>query len=198
MQTKQLLALGALAMSILTIPATAIADPAALVGPSNHSALAQPNDLGPIVAPLSGCMTHLRYVSARGPGGGHYDWSATSCARYVSARGPGGGHYDASPSSCVRYVSARGPGGGHYVDTCPGQPRYVPAHGPGGGHYDYSSTASAIHGSTEPIAPGPASHAAAWGFDWGSAGIGAATVLGAFGIALAAITAMRRRRIATP
>ncbi|HEX5853061.1 MAG TPA: hypothetical protein VFY36_08210 [Solirubrobacteraceae bacterium] len=150
MQTKQLLALVALAVGILTIPAAAIA------GPAGHSALAQPSDLGPIVAPLSGCMTHLRWVPARGPGGGHYDWS---------------------PSSCVRYVSARGPGGGHY---------------------DYSSIASAIHGSTKPIAPRPASHAAAWGFDWGSAGIGAATVLGAFAIALAARTALHRRRIATP
>jgi hypothetical protein len=129
MQTKQLLALVALAVGILTIPAAAIA------GPAGHSALAQPSDLGPIVAPLSGCMTHLRWVPARGPGGGHYD---------------------------------------------------------------YSSIASAIHGSTKPIAPRPASHAAAWGFDWGSAGIGAATVLGAFAIALAARTALHRRRIATP
>ena len=183
----------------LAIPAAAIADPAALVAPAGHSALAQPTDLGPIVAPLSGCMTHLRWVPARGPGGGHYDWSPSSCARWVPARGPGGGHYDSSPSSCVRYVSARGPGGGHYVDTCPGQPRYVSARGPGGGHYDYSSIASAIHGSTKPIAPRPASHAgAAWGLDWGSAGIGAATVLGALAIALAAITALRRRRIARP
>ena len=171
MQTKQLLALVALAVGIPTIPAAAIA------GPAGHSTLAQPSDLGSIVAPLSGCMTHLRWVPARGPGGGHYDWS---------------------PSSCVRYVSARGPGGGHYVDTCPGQPRYVSARGPGGGHYDYSSIASAIHGSTKPIAPRPASHAAAWGLDWGSAGIGAATVLGAFAIALAAITALHRRPIATP
>jgi hypothetical protein len=198
MQTKKLLALVALAVGILTIPATAIAAPADLVAPAGHSALAQPSDLGPIVAPLSGCMSHLRWVPARGPGGGHYDWSPSSCARYVSARGPGGGHYESSPSSCVRYVSARGPGGGHYVDTCPGQPRYVSASGPGGGHYDYSSSASAIHGSTEPIAAKPASHAAAWGFDWGSAGIGAATILGAFAIALAAITALHRRRIATP
>ena len=122
-------------------------------------------------------MTHVRWVPARGPGGGHYDWS---------------------PSSCARYVSARGPGGGHYVDTCPGQPRYVSARGAGGGHYDYSSIASATHGSTEPNASRPASHPAAWGFDWGSAGIGAATVLGAFAIALATTTALRRRRIATP
>jgi hypothetical protein len=198
MQTKQLLALVALAGGTLTIPSAAIAGPADLVAPAGHSALAQPSDLGPIVAPLSGCMTHLRWVPARGPGGGHYDSSPSSCVRYVSARGPGGGHYDSSPSSCVRYVSARGPGGGHYVDTCPGQPRYVSARGPGGGHYDYSSIASATQGSTEPIAPRPASHAAAWGFDWGSAGIGAATVLGAFAIALAAITALYRRRIATP
>ena len=198
MQTKQLLALGALAVSLLTIPAAAIADPAALVGRSSRSVLAQPSDLGPIVAPLSGCATHLRWVAPTGPGGGHYDWSATSCARWVPARGPGGGHWDSSPSSCVRYVSPSGPGGGHYVDTCPGQPRYVSARGPGGGHYDYSSIASATHGSTEPIAHMPASHAAAWGLDWRSAGIGAATVLGAFAIALAATTALRRRRIATP
>jgi hypothetical protein len=197
MQTKQLLALGALAVGMATIPAAAIAGPAALVSPSGRSALAQPSDLGPIVAPLSGCMTHLRWVAPTGPANGHYDWSATSCARWVPARGPGGGHFESSPSSCVRYVSARGPGGGHYVDTCPGQPRYVSARGPGGGHYDYSSNASASHGS-QPIASTPASHAAAWGFDWGSGGIGAATVLGAFAIALAAITALRRRRIATP
>src|SRR5690348_13615359 len=189
------LGVAAVAAGLLALPSAAIAGPAAPVG---HSALAQPTDLGPIVAPLSGCMTHVRWVPARGPGGGRYDWSPSSCARYVSARGPGGGHYDSSPSSCARYVSARGPGGGHYVDTCPGQPRYVPARGPGGGHYDYSSIALATHGSTEPNAPMAASHTAAWGFDWGSAGIGAATVLGAFAIALAATTALRRRRIATP
>ena len=177
MQTKQLLALGALAVGMATMPAAAIAGPAALVGPSGRSALAQPSDLGPIVAPLSGCVTHLRWVAPTGPANGHYDWSATNCARWVPARGPGGGHYESS---------------------CPGQPRYVAARGPGGGHYDYSSIASATPGSTEPIALRPASHAAAWGFDWGSGGIGAATVLGAFAIVLAAITALRRRRIATP
>jgi hypothetical protein len=197
MLTKKL-GVAAVAAGMLALPAAAVAGPAAPVAPAGHSALAQPSDLGPIVAPLSGCMTHLRWVPARGPGGGHYDWSPSSCARYVSARGPGGGHYDSSLSSCVRYVSARGPGGGHYVDTCPGQPRYVSARGPGGGHYDYSSIASATHGSTEPNASRPASHPAAWGFDWGSAGIGAATVLGAFAVALATTTALRRRRIATP
>jgi hypothetical protein len=36
------------------------------------------------------------------------------------------------------------------------------------------------------------------GFDWGSAGIGAAGAVGAFAIVLAGTTGMRRRRLARP
>ena len=99
----------------------------------------------------------------------------------------------------VRWVKPLGVEGGHYVGTCPQQPSWVPARGPAGGHYDYYAGESAIQSSTRPTAePAQASGAPSWGLDWRSAGLGAATVLGALAIALAAITGLRGRRIARP
>jgi hypothetical protein len=203
MMTKKL-AVGAVAAGMLALPAAAVADSAvvgatALVGPTNQTALAQPSGLGPIATPLGACATHLRWVKPLGPAGGHYVGTCLPHPHWVPARGPAGGHYDYAASSCVRWVGPRGPAGGHYVNTCPPQPRWVPARGPAGGHYDYDAGASAIKSSTRPTAqPAQASGAPSWGLDWGSAGIGAATVLGALAIALAAITGLRRRRIARP
>ena len=54
-------------------------------------------------------------------------------------------------------------------------------------------------GSTSPD-PGPVVERTveASGFDWGSAGIGAAAGIGAFAIVLAGTAGMRRRRLARP
>jgi hypothetical protein len=46
------------------------------------------------------------------------------------------------------------------------------------------------------VQPVPPVHARSSGFDWGSAGIGAASGVGALAIALAGTTGMRRRRLA--
>jgi hypothetical protein len=60
------------------------------------------------------------------------------------------------------------------------------------------------HPPTWPVNPqpitGPRTVASATpsGLDWSSAGIGAAAVLGAFGIAAAGVVGLRRRRIARP
>jgi hypothetical protein len=202
MMTKKL-AVGAVAAGMLALPAAAVAAPAvvgatALVGPTNQTALAQPSGLGPIATPLGAC-THVRWVKPLGVEGGHYVGTCPQQPSWVLARGPAGGHYDYAASSCVRWVRPRGTEGGHYVGTCLPQPRWVPARGPAGGHYDYYAGASAIQSSTRPTAePAQASGAPSWGLDWGSAGLGAATVLGALAIALAAITGLRRRRIARP
>jgi hypothetical protein len=48
------------------------------------------------------------------------------------------------------------------------------------------------------VQPGAPVDARSSGFDWGSAGIGAAGGVGAFAIALAGTTGMRRRRVARP
>jgi hypothetical protein len=202
MMTKKL-ALAAVAAGMLALPAAAVADSAIagatpLVGLANHTALAQPFGLGPVATPLGACTTHVRWVKPRGVEGGHYD-AACPQPSWVPARGAEGGHYDYAATSCVRWVPPRGTEGGHYVGTCLPQPRWVPARGPAGGHYDYYAGASAIQSSTRPTAePAQASGAPSWGLDWGSAGLGAATVLGALAIALAAITGLRRRRIARP
>ena len=138
MRTKKLLAIGAVAVGVLTIPA------AAIVGAANHTAAAQPTDLGPIVTPVSACAPHLRWVKSRGTEGGHYAGTCGHQPRWVPARGTEGGHYDWSKSSCVRWVPPRGTEGGHYAGTCGHQPRWVRARGAEGGHYDYSDGASAI------------------------------------------------------
>ena len=44
----------------------------------------------------------------------------------------------------------------------------------------------------------PAHRQETWGFNWGSAGIGAAAGIGAFAIVLAGTTGMRRRRPTRP
>jgi len=188
------------AAGMLALPAAAVADSAvvggsALVGANHQTVFAQPFGLGPIATPLGACDTHVRWVKPLGVEGGHYV-AACPQPRWVPARGPAGGHYDFAATSCVRWVRPRGVEGGHYVGTCSPQPHWVPAHGTQGGHYDYVSGASPIQRPTG--APAQASGASSWGLDWGSAGIGATTVLGAFAIALAAITGLRRRRIARP
>ena len=111
MRTKKLLAIGAVAVGVLTIPA------AAIVGAANHTAAAQPTDLGPIVTPVSACATHLRWVKPRGPAGGHYAGTCGHQLRWVPARGLEGGHYAWSSSSCVRWVKPRGAEGGHFART---------------------------------------------------------------------------------
>jgi hypothetical protein len=202
MMTKKL-AVAAVAAGMLAVPAAAVADSAvvgaaALVGAHNQPVFAQPFGLGPIATPLGACITHVRWVKPLGVEGGHYV-AACPQPRWVPARGPAGGHYDFAATSCVRWVRPRGVEGGHYVGTCSPQPRWVPAHGTQAGHYEYVSGASAIQNPTRPTAaPAQASGAPSWGLDWESAGIGATTVLGALAIALAAITGLRRRRIARP
>lgn len=202
MMTKKL-GVAAVAAGMLALPAAAVADSAIagatpLVGLANQTVLAQPFGLGPVATPLGACTAHVRWVKPLGAEGGHYD-AACPQPSWVPARGAEGGHYDYAASSCVRWVPPRGTEGGHYVGTCVPQPRWVPARGPAGGHYDYYAGASAIQSSTRPTAePAQARGAPSWGLDWGSAGLGAATVLGALAIALAAITGLRRRRIARP
>jgi hypothetical protein len=192
MMTKKL-AVAAVATGMLSIPAAAVADSpvgaTALVDRANPTALAQ---LAPIATPLGACA-HVRWVKPLGPGGGHYVAACPQQPSWVPARGPGGGHYDYASSSCVRWVRGRGPAGGYYVGTCSPQPRWVPARGPGGGHYDYVGASTTQRSTGPTAAPAQAKGAPSWGLDWGSAGIGAATVLGALAIALAAITGLRRR-----
>ncbi len=203
--TKKL-AVGAVAATMLTIPGAglaAVADSAAvgataLASPANQIALAQPFGLAPVATRLGACMTHVRLVKARGPAGGHYAGTCSPQSRWVPAVGPAGGHYDYAANSCVRWVGARGPAGGHYVGTCSPQARWVPAHGPRGGHYVYAG-ASTTQSSTKPTATATEeSGAPSWGFDWESAGIGAAGIIGALALALAGISGLRSRRIAGP
>jgi hypothetical protein len=60
---------------------------------------------------------------------------------------------------------------------------------------DAGRTPPTLQHIVQPIAPVEARSS---GFDWGSAGIGAAGGVGALAIALAGTTGMRRRRVARP
>jgi len=197
------LGVGAVVVGMLTIPGAAIADsPAigatALVGPANQSALAQPVGLGPIATLLGACNTHVRWITPLGAEGGHYVAGCPQQLSWVPARGTEGGHYDYGTNRCVRLVQPRGTEGGHYVGTCSPQPRWVPAHGTQAGHYE-SVGASATQSSTKPIATAAStSDTTSWDLDWESAGIGAASIIGALAIALAALGGLRGRRIAGP
>ena len=197
------LGVGALAAGMLVVPAAAFADSAVvgatpLVGPVKQPALAQPVGLGPIATPLGACMTQVRWVKPLGTEGGHYVASCPAQPRLAPARGAEGAHYDYTATRCVRWVPPRGTEGGHFVGTCSPQPRWVPAHGPRGGHYVYAGPFTS-ESSTRPIATSTtASAAPSWDFDWESAGIGAATVLAALAIALAATSGLRARSIARP
>jgi hypothetical protein len=188
---------------MLTIPAAAaVADPAAvgaaaLVGAANQSAPPQPTDLGPIVTPVRACATHPRWVKPRGTEGGQYagthaDTSRAGCPRAAPKAATTTG---ARAAACAGSRPAA-PKAATTLGTCGHQPRWVPGRGIEGGHYDYSAGASAIPELDE--ADRDASEAPSSGFDWGSAGIGAATVLGALAIALTAITGLRRPRITRP
>jgi hypothetical protein len=196
------LAVGAVVAGALAVPAAAVADSAVvggtpLVGPANQTVFAQPFGFGPIATPQGACVTRVRWVKPLGVGGGHYV-SGCPQPRWVPARGPGGGHYDFVATRCMRWVKPRGIDGGHYVGTCGPQPRWVPAHGPGGGHYVYAGPLK-TQSPTRPTATSTkASGAPSWDFDWGSAGIGAAGIIGALALALAAIGGLRVRRIAGP
>ena len=179
MRTDHLLAAGALAVAVLTTPSAAIADPA-------------------VVTPSGLCATHIRWVAPRGAEGGHYVGTCDRRPSWVPARGTEGGHYDSQLSTCLRWVAPRGAEGGHYVGTCPQQPRWVPARGAEGGHYEW------VAGKPASVNPRPISTTAEGSaaqssrFDFGSAAIGAATVVCALAIALAMITGVRRRRVAGP
>jgi hypothetical protein len=193
----------AVVVGMLTIPATAIADSAAvgataLVGPANQSALAQPVGLGPIATPLGACGTRVRWIAPLGAEGGHYVAACPQRLSSLPARGTEGGHYDYGADRCVQWVQPRGTEGGRYVGTCSPQPRWVPAHGTRAGHYE-SVGASPTRSSTKPIATAASrSEGTSWDFDWESAGIGAASIIGALAIALSALGGLRSRRIAGP
>lgn len=90
-----------------------------------------------------------------------------------------------------RYVPAIGPAGGHYV-ACPNV-KWVPARGGIGGHYATAAENAELSSITTQATTAPS-----WSFDWGSAGVGAATMIAALAIALLAITGLRRRRMAAP
>jgi hypothetical protein len=201
MMTKKL-GVAAVAAGMLAVPAAAGADSAIagatpLVGLANQTVLAQPLGLGPVATPSGACTTHVRWVPPRGTEGGHYD---AACAQpsWVPARGAEGGHYDYAGIGCVRWVPPRGTEGGHFVGTCSPQPRWVPAHGARGGHYVDAGPLT-TPSSTRPTATSTkASGALSWGFDWESAGIGAAIVLAGLAIALATTGGLRGRGIARP
>jgi len=190
------------AVSMLRSPPVAIAAGgaargAARGGSTSPSALAVPDD-APVMFRLSACGTDLRWINGRGTEGGQYGGSCPPPA-WVPARGPAGVQYSPPAGSCVRWVAPRGVEGGHYISTCGPTPRWVPAIGPYGGHYDYAAGASAVQRTTKPIATHTqATGVPSWGFDWGSAGIGAATVVGTVAIGIAAVAEVRRRRIARP
>jgi hypothetical protein len=164
-------------------------------GSAGPHALALPAD-APVPFPSDACGTTVLWVAPHGAERGHYTDSCPHPA-WVPARGPAGIRSSSATGSCVRWVAPRGVEGGHYVATCGQRPRWVPALGPAGGHYEYA--ASAIAPTNTPItAQSQANEGPSWGFDWGSAGIGAATVFGAVAIGIATLTEVRRRRMARP
>jgi hypothetical protein len=184
MKTTQLLAAGALAAAMLTTPTAALAGPATATNPAIATDPA-------IATQLETCATPQRYVPAIGPAGGHY--VACPNVKWVPARGGIGGHYEFPVPPCVRYVPAIGPAGGYYISTCPNQPKWVPARGGIGGHYATATENAELSSITT-----QATTASSWSFDWGSAAVGAATMIAALAIALLAITELRRRRMTAP
>jgi hypothetical protein len=79
--------------------------------------------------------------------------------------------------------------------------RWTATFGPAGGHSEYATHRRSIADPDhdKPIAiQTRATAAASWAFDWGSAGIGAATVFGAVALGIVAATEVRRRRTASP
>jgi hypothetical protein len=194
MMIKPLLAIVAVvvAVTMLPDPLVALAD-----GGTSQSAPAVPGDTAPIILPLSMC-TNLRWVNGPGTDGGHYVGSCPHLA-WVPAQGPAGGYYTWRKGSCVRWTAPRGLEGGYYVATCGPTVRWIPTFGPAGGQADYATSASPIQRTTKPVATQTEATAApSWGFDWGSAGIVAATVFGAVALGVVAATELRRRRTARP
>src|SRR5206468_10754399 len=132
------------------------------------------------------------WVAPRGAEGGHY-----VDVRSAAELGAGTRHRRRPLRLAAEHVlalgCASGAEGGHYVGTCPQQPRWVPARGAEGGHYEW------VAGKPASVNPRPISTTAEGSaaqssrFDFGSAAIGAATVVCALAIALAVITGVRRR-----
>ena len=197
------LGVGAVAAGMLTIPGAA--GPPSPIPPPSERPRAPPTTAHSRNRSVSGpCATAGRVCDAPSlgqstrPRGRPLRRHRGPQPRWVSARGPAGGHSDVAASSCVRWARPRGPAGGHYDGTCPPQPRWVPARGPAGGHSEYVGT-STTQSSTPPIATATgATGAPSWGFDWESAGIGAAGIIGAMALALAAIGGLRGRRVVGP
>ena len=179
MRTDQLLAAGALAVAVLTTPSAAIADPA-------------------VVTPSGLCATHVRWVAPRGAEGGHYVGTCDRQPSWVPARGTEGGHYDSQLSTCLRWVApaaqkaatTSAPARSSRAGSPPAAPKAATTSG------SRANRRASTQGRSQRPAEGSTAQSSR--FDFGSAAIGAATVVCALAIALAVITGVRRRRVAGP